>query len=902
MISVSLTVVNPNSINLSAREGLRIGTAFLKLVGKQSFYRFMLSKGLHARIFFIVCIAALPLLTGGSYLLFRQTDEVMERVRSEATQYMQLASEYSKSEILGAEEALAAIMASPEIQRGNWGHCDRYFKNLLATRYNRYSNIGVIDIHGNLLCSGAVSKNGRTRNLADRNYFRLAMQRPGLVVGDFQTGRLTNLPSIAVATGISDERGNPIGVLFLSLRLSSLARNESSFGDLEAQLAILDRSGKVLTTSDPNFGPPGSQIDPQQLRETIAASSHGVYIQRGGSGLLSLRGATLAGPENDPSAIIVLYTSPGGTVFSQLRRDLWISGLIALTLVILAGGAGWAGTNLLIATNVRRLAGAADNLRKRQFHVRVAKDVSGSEFKKIAVQLDAMADELELRERDWQSSITRQFHQIDLLRRIAQNDPIEEILEGICKFSEEEVPGAIASLIIVDENGFVTRCISRKLPSSFKNFLVDSWDASRSGSCGAAIAERRIVISEDVRTDPLWIDYRDVASENAIRACWSYPILSQGNKALGSFALYFSEKRAPTSGELSISRMAAELATVAIDRYIISQELTRSELEYRSLFESNPSPMWIIEKETKAFLAVNDCAITHYGFSRNAFLNMSEHDLEFVPNIYPGEEMAGVSCNGIKYHRDSRGNTLQVELANFPTIFQGKDAVLTLISDVTYKNALTHTIHEQNELLSLLMNSTAEAIYGVDHRGKLTFANKACGTLLGYSPDELRDTIMHDLVQHDQLSRLIHSSDFQEIQSALVNGVYAHSDDEVLRRADGSSLPVEYWIYPIFKNNQFTGSIVTFLDVTERRVQKNELIRRATFDELTGLLNRPSFVLALADCLTKARRQGRHPAVVILDLDRFKEINDSLGHATGDKLLRQVADVMTQRNLLTSSS
>ncbi|MGD6768680.1 HAMP domain-containing protein, partial [Mammaliicoccus lentus] len=91
------------------------------------------------------------------------------------------------------------------------------------------------------------------------------------------------------------------------------------------------------------------------------------------------------------------------------------------------------GTNALIGKYIRRIAIAAARMRGRDFHTRVAHEVSGSEFQLIAVQLDEMAKELEQREREWMSSIQRQTHQVDLLRRIAQTEPLEGILRSICE-------------------------------------------------------------------------------------------------------------------------------------------------------------------------------------------------------------------------------------------------------------------------------------------------------------------------------------------------------------------------------------------------------------------------------------------------------------------------------------
>lgn len=859
-------------------------------------------RSLHTRIFLVICTAAFPLLIGSSYYLYKQADLVRSAARVEANQFLRLAAEYAQSEILGAGEALAAISATPAIQDRNWALCDAYLHRLVAQRADRYSNIGVVGLDGNLLCSGVPASTGTSPNFADRSYFQLALKRPGLAVGDYQIGRLTGLPAVSVATAMRDEAGRPFAVVFASLKLSSLERESPNTVDSEAHIAVLDRNGLILLASDPMIGRVGEPLQGSTLREVFMARSNDVRIAADAKEPFRLFGSMPAGPHDDPSAITVLYTSHGSIVFAGLYRELWLRALAALALIALAVSAGWTGTNALIGKNIRRIADAAARLRERDFRTRVAHEVSGSEFQLIAVQLDEMAKELELRERDWMSSIERQSHQVDLLRRIAQAEPLDGILRSLCEFAEEQVPGAQASLLLVDEDRYVTRYIAPKLPESYCKNLIGARAMSGAGSCGTAITERRVIVSEDIESDPLWADFRDLATAHGLRACWSYPVISTGDRVFGSFALYFNEQRAPRPDELPVSRMAAELAAVAIDRYQTGEALAQSEAEYRSLFETNPYPMWVSERTSGRFLAVNDSAIQHYGFSREAFLALRVSDLDAPDRqadergpTSAGGEAPPVAAKGVALHRDARGDTLEVEVAYFPIRFQGTHATLTLISDVTYRSALTHTIREQKEFFSLLMGSTIEAIRGLDENGCCTFANAACERLLGYSAKEMVGKPMHALVhgRHEDGSPYELAS--CQIQNSIASGTHVHVDSEVFWKSDGTSLPVEYWAYPIVRDGRVAGSIVTFIDTTERRRQQAELRRRATFDDLTGLLNRPSFVAALEARLQRADVHERRPVIAILDLDGFKEVNDSLGHATGDQLLRGVAERLSDQ-------
>jgi PAS domain S-box-containing protein len=125
---------------------------------------------------------------------------------------------------------------------------------------------------------------------------------------------------------------------------------------------------------------------------------------------------------------------------------------------------------------------------------------------------------------------------------------------------------------------------------------------------------------------------------------------------------------------------------------------------------------------------------------------------------------------------------------------------------------------ESGELAKLLLDSTREAIYGIDMVGKCTFCNSACLRLLGYKDSvELIGRNMHGILHHTRSDGTPYPSDECRIYLAFRRGEGSHVDGEVVWRADGTSFPVEYWSYPIRKNNLLIGAVVTFVDITERR-------------------------------------------------------------------------------------
>jgi PAS domain S-box-containing protein len=138
--------------------------------------------------------------------------------------------------------------------------------------------------------------------------------------------------------------------------------------------------------------------------------------------------------------------------------------------------------------------------------------------------------------------------------------------------------------------------------------------------------------------------------------------------------------------------------------------------------------------------------------------------------------------------------------------------------DFTDRKAAQQALRESEDKLRLLLDSTAEAIYGIDLEGRCTFCNPACLRALGYERvDELLGRNMHDLIHHSRADGTMFPVEACRIMRALGTGEGVHVDDEVLWRAKGTSFPAEYWSYPQRKGQDVVGAVVTFLDITERK-------------------------------------------------------------------------------------
>jgi PAS domain S-box-containing protein len=156
-------------------------------------------------------------------------------------------------------------------------------------------------------------------------------------------------------------------------------------------------------------------------------------------------------------------------------------------------------------------------------------------------------------------------------------------------------------------------------------------------------------------------------------------------------------------------------------------------------------------------------------------------------------------------------------------------------TDITRRKQAEESLVQSEEQIRLLLNSTAEAIYGIDIHGWCTFANSSCLHTLGYGRvEELLGKCMHDVLHHSHADGTPYAAEECPISRALREGKGFHIDSQVFWHANGTSFPVECWSYPIRRGDAVVGAVVTFLDITERKRVQDALAERALLAALTA--------------------------------------------------------------------
>jgi len=198
-------------------------------------------------------------------------------------------------------------------------------------------------------------------------------------------------------------------------------------------------------------------------------------------------------------------------------------------------------------------------------------------------------------------------------------------------------------------------------------------------------------------------------------------------------------------------------------------------------------------------------------------------------------------------------------------------------------------LQESTEQNRLLLESVAEGIFGTDMDGITTFVNPAAAFMLGYEADELIGKPMHTMIHYHRADGSHYPRSECPMTSTIQQGQTRHVSDEVLWCKDGKPLPVEYHSTPIIKDGGVAGAVVTFSDISARKLAEELLERQAFYDGLTELPNRRLLMDRLEQAMVRSQRHHYMGALLFLDLDQFKMVNDSLGHPLGDVLLKQVA-------------
>ena len=252
-------------------------------------------------------------------------------------------------------------------------------------------------------------------------------------------------------------------------------------------------------------------------------------------------------------------------------------------------------------------------------------------------------------------------------------------------------------------------------------------------------------------------------------------------------------------------------------------------------------------------------------------------------------------CDEIEYReRRTDGSYVWILARGKPVEWENGRAIRTIgtDTDITRIKTIEMELAAEKERLRVTLDSIADGMIATDEVGRVVFMNPAAEQLTGYgSGQAMGQDVRSIFTLHDGLTGERQSC---PVAICLATDMAAHRDDDmILVGRTGVERDIRCTASPLkTPGGRLSGAVLVFQDVTQSRAMQRQLAHSANHDDLTGLPNRAAFDRALNGAMAGARDGKRRHSLLYIDLDRFKPVNDTAGHAAGDALLKQVAQTI----------
>jgi diguanylate cyclase (GGDEF)-like protein/PAS domain S-box-containing protein len=325
----------------------------------------------------------------------------------------------------------------------------------------------------------------------------------------------------------------------------------------------------------------------------------------------------------------------------------------------------------------------------------------------------------------------------------------------------------------------------------------------------------------------------------------------------------------------------------AIERQRLEGGLRQSVEEHRALFENNPYPVWVYDALTLRYLAVNEATVCEYGYSREEFLKMTLMDIqppEEAEKLIPAIE-AAKATGLVVYewrHRRKNGTLFDVEINAQAIEFRGRLARIVLARDITVRKRAIRALEISEGRFRKLFQHSLGLICTHDLEGNLISVNPAAARALDYGVGDLLGGNLAELMPPERRGEFA-----QYLARIRKNGMDSGLLPVMAR--DGT---LRIWQYHNILDDAADEPYVLghAQDITERRSYEQKLRELSTIDPLTRCHNRRSLEEHIA------RLGDARFGCIVVDLDRFKQINDTHGHERGDQVLVGIADFLRRHS------
>ena len=382
-------------------------------------------------------------------------------------------------------------------------------------------------------------------------------------------------------------------------------------------------------------------------------------------------------------------------------------------------------------------------------------------------------------------------HALELIMRPGT---LAEVLDGLMRGLEANAPGALCSVLLLDDAGrHLQRGAAPSLPAAFNDAVHGIAIGPRVGSCGTAAHLDRQIIVPDIATDPLWADFRELALAHGLRACWSTPVHSDAGAVLGTFAIYYRQPRLPSTEELEIIDRARSVVSIAIMRKQAEADLAESRDRLELALEGGDLGIWEWYPQTgRTGYSARWARILEYA------LDETEPHVDFFKaHVHPDDLPAVLEQLGA--HLDGRTPTYQSEhrlrtksgawkwvLDRGSVVARdagGPQRVTGIVADITARKEAEAALAASQQRYEVAMLGSSDGLWDWDMRTGETYFAPRWKSMLGYEDHEL----VNDYATWE---RLIHPDDLAPTMAALqtyIGGMTTHYAAEFrMRCRDGA--------------------------------------------------------------------------------------------------------------------
>jgi diguanylate cyclase (GGDEF)-like protein/PAS domain S-box-containing protein len=490
-----------------------------------------------------------------------------------------------------------------------------------------------------------------------------------------------------------------------------------------------------------------------------------------------------------------------------------------------------------------------------------------------------------------------------VFERLAANAPLDDALESIALLIETVCHDrrCTISVLAPDSRSF-EYVIAPSLPQRLRAVLDGSVIDIRNGSCAAAVYLGRQVLVADVSKDPFWQSRRDVALECHLQSAWSTPIKAGSGKVLGALGVYGRGPGLPGKIESQLIKDAAQLAGIAIERRAADTALRSSEQKFRHLFENAMEGVFQSTRDGR-LLSVNPAFVKMLGYSSAEELYalpsaamLYWHPADRADFVRRLEETGEIRNAEFRLRRRDGAQIVVMESARATYDEAGRiDGYEGTVADITERKRAEQAMFAEKERAQVTLQSIGDAVISTDATGSIDYINPIAEQLTGWTIDEGRGRPIGEVLSI--VSEATRAAVENPLLVALRTGQQVGPGEQsVLVSRNGQSIAIQDSASPIRDRlGKTMGAVIVFHDVTKERRLKRALAYQASHDALTGLINRREFDNRLHEAVQAARRENANYALLYVDLDQFKLVNDTCGHPAGDRLIRDITGLLQTR-------